>query len=82
MCYWILAVLLKFQGLLTSVPCVLAPSLKQGEFSGDSHLCVPLFEILVVNKSVIMEILETSLLRYTRTGQPCFLGVENCLFSC
>lgn len=51
---------------------VLTPSLKQGGFSGDSHLYVPLFEILgflfkdllytigkLVYRSVIMEILES-----------------------
>lgn len=58
-----------------------------------SHLCVPLFEILeflckghfdsmrkLLNKSVIMEILEVYLLLYTRIGQTWLLGVERFCF--
>lgn len=61
---------------------VLTPSLKQGGFSGDGHLYVPLFEILgflfkdllytigkLVYRSVIMEILESYVTpEWDRTG--------------
>lgn len=90
--HWVSTAVLKFQGFDYSVPSVLAPSFKQGQF-GDSHLCVPLFEILeflckghfdskrkLLNKSVIMEILEVHLLRYNRKGQTCLLGVEKFCF--
>lgn len=76
---------------------VLAPSLKQGGVSGDSHLYIPLFEILgflfkdllytlgkLLYRSVIMEVLETYLSCYPRLGQNCwgFFAMESCLSFC
>lgn len=92
LCHWVSTAVLKFQGFDYSDPSVLPPSFKRGEFS-DSHLHVPLFEILeflfkghfdsmrkFLNKSVIMEMLKVCLFFYTRIGQTCFLGVERFCF--